>query len=352
MASSRRRKRSQGAKKAVPSGPMLDGDEVRALMSELDPHDGQWSYPIFRARAEICLLSDRYFYESVMTYDLLFAVSVLNTRLLDAGLPLEGLLHLQVVLDVFPSFWAAEAGRVELPDPDETSVGRHAVVLNGIDEDGESLHFINSYGSDWGDDGTGVLSPAYLDAHLQQGLLTHWGQCGPTAVNYSPIFESGADGAALVEEWCRANPAGGGHYWLGAGSFDYRSYSRLSVGSACVVDVLEIRRDKTSREGWAHVYYPTGTEHAVLRELFVVPNARRNRVGTALEALARDAARKAGRRSMHLELDEADAYGRSRQAFEAFAMRRGYVPLDAPGVAGTRPAGVWQVPLRKSFEAH
>lgn len=347
MASSRRRKRPSRAGKKLRAKPTLDGDQVRALMAELDPHDGQWSYPLFRARAEMCLLADRYFYEAVSTYDLLLAVSILNTRLLDAGLPLEGLLHLQVVLDVFPSFWAASAGRVELPDPDEESIGRHAVMLNGIAEDGESLLIINSYGPEWGDDGSGVLSRAYAEAHLKEGLLTHWGQCGPTAANYGPVFEAAAEGLDLVKAWCEENAASGGHYWLGANSFDYRSYSRVSMGSECIVEVFEVRRGASAREGWGHLYYPAGTDHAVLRELFVAPSARRKRVGTVLEALVRGAARDAGRRWLRLEVTEADAYGTSLRAVAAFASKRGYSQVPVPLTGYVGPAAVWQLPLTK-----
>src|SRR4051794_25312330 len=83
----------------------IDFEALRSRIRSLDPHPGEWSFPIFAARAAVTLLEERYFYEPVRQYDDLLAISLLNDRLLDAAVLPQHMQHMEVVLDVFPSMW-------------------------------------------------------------------------------------------------------------------------------------------------------------------------------------------------------------------------------------------------------
>jgi GNAT superfamily N-acetyltransferase len=93
------------------------------------------------------------------------------------------------------------------------------------------------------------------------------------------------------------------------------------------MEVIEMfRPGEKKREGWAHLYHfpPEGERRSVLRELFVIPEARRQGVGTALERFAKERAVDRAADVLQIDLNEADAYGASMEAARSFATRCGY----------------------------
>lgn len=74
------------------------------------------------------------------------------------------------VYESFESEEVARTGIVPLPEPNEVTLGGHAVILVGYDSNKNgSLHFEvrNSWGSEWGDQGYFWMPAAYLaDANL------------------------------------------------------------------------------------------------------------------------------------------------------------------------------------------
>src|SRR4051794_9076874 len=126
MPKSRGRKGPAKSKAPSRQPERISSNRLLTRIRELDPHPGEWTFPLFAARAVASLSQQRYFYEALPDYQGLLAISSLNACLFDANVLDEHLQSLQVVVDVFPSMWSAPAGRLPLPQPDEISVGRHA----------------------------------------------------------------------------------------------------------------------------------------------------------------------------------------------------------------------------------
>jgi GNAT superfamily N-acetyltransferase len=222
---------------------------------------------------------------------------------------------MQVVLEVFPSMWNAPEGRLPLPEADERSLGCHAVGLNGWADHGKSLIFQNSYGPDWGNNGSGVLTKEYADLYLREAWTERIGACGPNSENWEAVMT--AIGFDLAKAWTSSEKAVMGSMRVRRRRFDYRYYPVVAFSFGCVVEVIEIRRrGEDKREGWAHLYHfpPEGERRSVLRELFVIPEARRHGVGTALERFAKERAVDRAADVLQIDLNEADAYGASMEA--------------------------------------
>ncbi len=103
-------------------------------------------------------------------------------------------------------------------------------------------------------------------------------------------------------------------------------YEVISLGQECLVDVLEVARmGRKAREGWAYVHHLPGEDGvSVLRELFVVPSARRAGVGAALDYYAAIRARERGSKTLRIDLSEADDYGAAAATAAAFIQHRRY----------------------------
>jgi C1A family cysteine protease len=63
---------------------------------------------------------------------------------------------------VFPSFENATDGNIPMPQPNEQSIGGHAIMIVGYDMDRKVWLFKNSWGNSWGEDGYGKLPLNYL----------------------------------------------------------------------------------------------------------------------------------------------------------------------------------------------
>lgn len=68
-------------------------------------------------------------------------------------------------VEVFSGWFEVGRGRIPLPDPDETSLGGHAVCIMGYSRVGSYFKFKNSWGTDWGESGYGYLSYEYMNRH-------------------------------------------------------------------------------------------------------------------------------------------------------------------------------------------
>lgn len=73
------------------------------------------------------------------------------------------------VFDWYSNSYLAPDGRIDLPAQSDRLLGRHAVLIVGIDDESEagmcSLIFKNSWGAKWGDQGFGSLSSQYFLRH-------------------------------------------------------------------------------------------------------------------------------------------------------------------------------------------
>ncbi|MFH1265491.1 MAG: GNAT family N-acetyltransferase [Planctomycetota bacterium] len=77
--------------------------------------------------------------------------------------------HLLPVLAAFEitqQWFEAEDGAIRMPSPQEAVVGSHCVTLIGFDRLCFSFVFVNSWGSQWGYQGHGLLPFEYFDKYL------------------------------------------------------------------------------------------------------------------------------------------------------------------------------------------
>ena len=76
------------------------------------------------------------------------------------------------VLDWYSNSYLAPLGRIGLPAAADRLLGRHAVLVVGIDDESEagvcSLAFKNSWGTKWGDNGFGSFSAEYFQRYARE----------------------------------------------------------------------------------------------------------------------------------------------------------------------------------------
>jgi hypothetical protein len=80
-----------------------------------------------------------------------------------------------VTVRFVPLAWLASGGEIDAA-ADATSIGGHAVLATGVDDD-DRVRFKNSWGEDWGDGGYGTMTRRYLD---EFGVVAHALGDGPT----------------------------------------------------------------------------------------------------------------------------------------------------------------------------
>ncbi len=68
-------------------------------------------------------------------------------------------------VQVFPSWFEDNGGKIPMPSDDDKSVGGHAICVVGYSREGRFFKFKNSWGKDWGEDGYGYLPYDYLDMY-------------------------------------------------------------------------------------------------------------------------------------------------------------------------------------------
>lgn len=86
-----------------------------------------------------------------------------NVEEMERSLSLNG--PFLVGVEVFPSWFEDNRGRIPLPPPDVSSVGGHAVCVVGYSRGEKFFKFKNSWGSDWGEGGYGYLSYRYMESY-------------------------------------------------------------------------------------------------------------------------------------------------------------------------------------------
>lgn len=272
-----------------------------------------------------CQLTRQNFYEPLSTYDQILDVLRLNHALIGDGVPGLGLLPVTIAFVVFPSMDTAPLGRVPLPGPGEVQRGTHAVALTlGWDESGEQLHFFNSWGRGWGDQGCGWLSREYLERYMVDAWLVRNAKFGATALSHSR-WVNAVSPRERRRIWLTPNPrwrrrfrhCGHGHQLI--------VYETLSTVEQRPVQVIEVRNGFGVRLGWAHLYHLVqGTRTSVLKELYVWPEFRRLGYGTILEATAVANARDWGAERLRVLFHTMDAQLSLRAAGRLFGERAGY----------------------------
>ena len=78
----------------------------------------------------------------------------------------------QVAFTIFEGiFDTKKDGLVDMPKRREKKIGNHTVAVKGYDHQKRQFYFLNSWGDDWGDNGSGYITYNYLNNYFVEGWL-------------------------------------------------------------------------------------------------------------------------------------------------------------------------------------
>lgn len=157
---------------------------------QIDGLSGEWTYLAFVGRVHQFGNTERpVLYEPLQDFDRTL-LELLLTRKVNAwgdALDLSST-RVSLALQVFPSIFDITDGFLSMPDPDEQSVGRHAIRLVDV-EDNDTLVGLNSWGS-WGRSPAIYVSRDYFDQYAREGLTSRDALRGPSASTVEQLLET------------------------------------------------------------------------------------------------------------------------------------------------------------------
>jgi len=80
----------------------------------------------------------------------------------------------QASFEITKQWYGAERGTINMPEPDEETVGSHCVLIVGFDVLGRCFRFVNSWGEAWGQHGIGHLPIEYFEKYF----VSSWARTG------------------------------------------------------------------------------------------------------------------------------------------------------------------------------
>ena len=258
-----------------------------AAGKQIDRIPGEWTYPIWVLRAMRFHLPRRTLYQQVHSYEEVLQRLYLNKMLVGSGF--QPVL-VRAVLAVFENILDAVDGELQEPEPGDRFLGHHSVSLSDWMKEGKGLRFVNSWGSKWGNGGSGFLSEEYFVKHSTETWALAVGNHGLNVPDGFEFFDPDLSRRELAVAWRR--PPVHGSFELPASQRLrwYRAKSLFRDGYKLVGEVVDRRG---VRLGWVHldVGRQEGSLTAVLSEIFVWPTYRRLGVGRRLYEWAREHAR-------------------------------------------------------------
>lgn len=303
-------------------------DEIYALAKQLEGDPSSYgTFPLAGARAQYFLYQRQRqpFYEPLSNTAQIIDVLALNNGLQQGYAPEWSLPHISVAVDVFDSMFTAPKGRVPLPRPGEALRGQHLVSLTGHWVGyGEWLQFLNSWGPEWGDNGFGYLSRAYLNKHMVEAWLSRDASVGASPLTHRRFVNAPGE-AERARIWLLPNRYFRRRGYKSGRGYQLIVYETFSLADECRVQVVHVRTGFGIRVGWAHLFHIGGEPHtSILKELYVWPSFRRQGFGTILESVALESARAWGAQRLQVLFHELDAQPMLRAAGECFAEQLGY----------------------------
>lgn len=279
------------------------GDDCQDLKwaRQLTGLPGSFVYPLFVKRRdlfhrqEISVKGDIVaelgcsFYERLRSPSDLITAMQLDSALSARGIKVGRKPAQELVVKIFRSMYDAPGGVVPMPDPEERTVGDHAVMPIGIQD--ERVFFLQHWGPRWGDDGVGSFSIDYLNRYQREAWSIRPQVAGPWPEGVPGLRDLGPSN----ERWDQLHE----HAWDGHGNSKFILLHRgtqidvlgrwligLSDGSAWLQCVAVMRKVEGGPliVGWIHL---RGTASgADVEELYVWPPYREGGIGTALVSQA------------------------------------------------------------------
>ena len=269
------------------------------------------------------------YYESIGTVEELLTQILFNAQLMEIGYPRPWSDQYLMVFEVFEGAYAAPKGVLAPPKPGEKSLGLHCVMWAGYTDGAESLNFLNSWGSSWGDKGYGSVSADYLRKYHYETFVTRRARYGPYPWKFSNVMPGSLSHRQLGNRLMVENPRF--VYRLGDSrhneDWKLELYYTLSPTTNEPVECFIVRNGYGLKMGWSFVRHGFTSQPRVsqILELFVWPTFRRMGIGTLLEQVALEAARQSGATKLELVLHEADSVvGTPRAAARHFAASNAY----------------------------
>jgi hypothetical protein len=271
----------------IESFPQGEPPPYRSLLN-LAGLPGKFSYISFAKRHQLFHLQSRIphfiFYERHDSpLDLVRAVTMRQSSWRQASQ--DGAPDNELVISTFPSIFDAPSGEVPLPEAGEPFIGEHNVVVTHFDPDSERLHFVHSWGSDWGDNGTGSISIDYLTRFYKESWTSRTfagpqpdvlGQpdLGPSEMRLEQLrkhsWSPPNDSPLIALSW--GNPV-----------FDVAARWLIGIDGAVCLQSVAFLNDAPGDAfivGWMHVRATeTGPK---ITELFVWPPHRERAIGAGL----------------------------------------------------------------------
>lgn len=309
----------------------------------IDNYPGEGTWPLMAARVSTFfgLCRRQFFYEPLASYDVVLSCLRLIAEERDLFIPEHCIDHPLIVFEVFEGALTARRGRLEEPRNGEPSRGLHAVALAGWDDDGDSLIFRNSWGTQWGNCGYGSVSRDYLGRFLREAWVhrnVRFGLSRFTFERFATATRPAERRAILLQE----NPRTSFPIQYAGRRYRVFVYETLSFQEECPVEILELRNGQGLRLAWTEIFHlprarqPTRT---VAKEFFVWPQFRRRGYGTILEAAAVLRAAAWGSNRVEVLLHEPDGRLSVRGQARQFASKHNYQWLwrrtAVPPVAAT-----------------
>ncbi len=225
-----------------------------------------------------------------------------------------------------------------MPRKGEAFVGLHSVAMNGYDSSG-NIHFINSWGQDWGDNGLGSMSPDYFDRYFFDAW--RWGNARYGLAPWKYDGKKPKDNKQFVRRWMVQNPRYRVRFRRGGHGHQFIMYDSISATGA-PVQIIDLCNGFGLRLGWVHILHlakdSMGIRTSIMKEFFVWPKFRRHGYGTLLEQEAVSRAEEFGSKRVQIPFHNIDSFPHVRETGRAFVEHRGYncswLELSRPSISG------------------
>jgi GNAT superfamily N-acetyltransferase len=223
-------------------------------------------------------------YESLWSPDDLSIAMYLDRMLMERGVEF-GLRPIQdLVVQIFPSIYDAPGGTVPLPDPEEHSVGDHAVMPIGVGNG--RIFFQHSWGTTWGDNGVGSFSREYVN-RFQREAWSERVRAGPKPGDLGLPIAWGPNGQRFAQllshPWKDRDSHTKWELLYGGATINVLARWLIGVAGNAFLQCVALLREAEGGPlvaGWMHI---SGTlSGADVEELFVWPPYRECGIGTAL----------------------------------------------------------------------
>lgn len=303
--------------------------EARKIGGRLDL---EWAFPVNAVRGAVRadpVLSP--FYEPLSTWEEVLRAVVIRELLERADVAPDLNVHIGLGLELFDGAYRAPGGRLIVAAPGEPFRGRHWTWAAAL-HDERTLAFMNTWGSGWGDGGVGYISREYFEQHVDSCLIQRPAFTGSSPAMLKALtanhWRAGRprefDPREWAKSWVEPNPRLMGHVEVRGQRYErFRRTVWSAAARAPGVHIFDVV-DNRAFVARFHLVEPDHTGTAILQELWVDPERRRQGFGQALDEQAARLARNLGAQRIVVPLFEADATGQNRSAAAGFARARGY----------------------------